>query len=78
MPLSSGKQNKHRKWSGGGPRPDQSAQKRQEATDRNDAWAALSVSKQIADLDRRLGKGQGARKQRARLAKATRNGGANA
>lgn len=31
-------------------------------------WAELSPSQQLAALDRRLGKGVGARKQRARIA----------
>lgn len=69
MGLGSGKQNKARKFTGGGPRPDQAAAKRVEAVDRNSAWAELSPQKQLAELDRRLGKGVGARKQRARLAR---------
>ena len=36
--------------------------------DRLEAWRELSPAKQIAALDRRLGKDIGARKQRARLA----------
>jgi hypothetical protein len=70
MALGSGKQNKTRRWTGGGPRPDLNAAKRSEAVERNEAWAGLSSQKQIAELDRRLGKGVGARKQRARLARA--------
>lgn len=72
MALSSGKQNSHRKHSGGGPRPDRAADRRTEAVERNAAWGELSTQKQLAELDRRLGKGVGARKQRARLAKAAR------
>lgn len=72
MALSSGKQNKARRHVGGGPRPDHAADKRAEAVERNAAWAELSPQKQLAELDRRLGKGQGARKQRARLARAAR------
>lgn len=72
MGLGSGKQNKHRRFSGGGPRPDKNVDKRDEATERNAAWAELSPAKQLAELDRRLGRGVGAVKQRARLARATR------
>lgn len=42
--------------------------KRTEAAERTARWEALSTKEKIADLDRRLGKGQGAVKQRARLA----------
>jgi hypothetical protein len=42
-------------------------QKREEAKTRNAAWDALSLERQMADLDRRLGKGQGAKRQRERL-----------
>jgi len=42
--------------------------KRDEATERQQVWAALSPKQQLADLDRRLGEGVGAVKQRARLA----------
>jgi len=70
MGLGSGKQNKARKFTGGGPRPDLVATKRAEATERNASWSELSTQKQLAELDRRLGKGVGARKQRARLARA--------
>lgn len=38
------------------------------ATERNDAFAALSPIEQLAALDVRLGKGKGAVKQRAKLA----------
>lgn len=72
MALGSGKQNKARRYVGGGPRPDLTKQKQAEASERNDAWAELSPAKQLAELDRRLGKGVGARRQRARLARAAR------
>jgi hypothetical protein len=72
MGLGSGKTNKARRHSGGGPRPDQLATKRSEAVERNAGWSELSPQKQLAELDRRLGKGVGARKQRARLARAAR------
>lgn len=42
--------------------------KRSEALKRQAAWAALTPQEQLADLDLRLGKGQGARKQRAQIA----------
>lgn len=42
--------------------------KREEAEARNSAWRALSPKEQLASLDRRLGKGVGAVKQRARIA----------
>jgi len=42
-------------------------QKRIEGQVRNEAWRALSTSEKLADLDRRLGKGQGARRQRKLL-----------
>ena len=41
--------------------------KQTEATVRNEAWAKLTYEQQLADLDRRLGKGIGAKKQRARI-----------
>ena len=41
--------------------------KQQEAIERNEYWAQLTPEQQIADLDRRLGKGIGAKKQRARI-----------
>jgi hypothetical protein len=44
--------------------------KREEGAVRTANWASLSTKEKIADLDRRLGVGQGAVKQRARLAAA--------
>ena len=41
--------------------------KQQEAIVRNEAWAKLTPEQQLADLDRRLGKDVGAKKQRARI-----------
>jgi|TARA_R100000030_G_scaffold8274_1_gene5671 hypothetical protein len=38
-----------------------------EATIRNEAWAKLTYEQQLEDLDRRLGKGIGAKKQRTRI-----------
>ena len=41
--------------------------KETEAIVRNEAWAKLTYEQQLADLDRRLGKGIDAKKQRARI-----------
>jgi hypothetical protein len=41
--------------------------KQKEAIERNEVWAQLTPEQQLADLDRRLGKGIGAKKQRARI-----------
>jgi hypothetical protein len=41
--------------------------KQREAIERNEIWAKLTYEQQLADLDRRLGKGIGAKKQRARI-----------
>ena len=41
--------------------------KETEATVRNEAWARLTPEQQLASLDERLGKGIGAKKQRARI-----------
>ena len=49
------------------PRSADKQRKREEAEERNARWAALSYKDQLASLDRRLGKGQGARKQRKRI-----------
>jgi len=43
-------------------------QKRERAQKVQEHWASLTTAQKIADLDRRLGKGKGAKKQRARLA----------
>jgi hypothetical protein len=42
-------------------------QKIEEGNARTEAWRALSPARQLAELDRRLGPGVGARRQRARL-----------
>lgn len=67
FPGVGGKKN-GRKFTGGGPRPDNTAYKQQEAKGRDAAWAALTPLEQIASLDRRLGKGLGAVKQRSKVA----------
>ena len=41
--------------------------KQQEAIERNKRWAQLTPEQQLASLDERLGKGIGAKKQRARI-----------
>ena len=41
--------------------------KETEAIVRNEAWAKLTPEQQLASLDERLGKGVGAKKQRARI-----------
>ena len=41
--------------------------KETEAIVRNEAWAKLTPEQQLASLDERLGKGIGAKKQRARI-----------
>lgn len=61
------KNNSGRRFSGSGPRPDNNEYKRSSAEERNSAWAKLSPAQQLEALDRRLGKGKGAAKQRARL-----------
>lgn len=40
-----------------------------EGEERNAAWRLRSSAEQLADLDRRLGRGVGAKRQRAKLAK---------
>lgn len=61
------KDNSKRRFSGGGPRPDNNELKRSEAKERQEVWSKLSPKEQLAALDARLGKGIGATKQRARL-----------
>ena len=41
--------------------------KQTEAAVRNESWAKLTPEQQLADLDERLGKDIGAKKQRARI-----------
>ena len=41
--------------------------KQREAIERNEYWAQLTPEQQLTDLDKRLGKGIGAKKQRARI-----------
>jgi len=41
--------------------------KQQEAIERNEYWAQLTPEQQLESLDSRLGKGVGAKKQRAKI-----------
>lgn len=41
--------------------------KRVEGQERNEEWAKLSKAEKLASLDRRLGKGVGAKRQREKL-----------
>lgn len=50
-----------------GPRPDLAKLKREEAIQRNDDYAKLSVKKKLELLDDKFGKGKGAVHQRERL-----------
>lgn len=42
--------------------------KHKQAVERNEKWAALSFEKQLEHLDKIFGKGEGAAKQRAKIA----------
>jgi hypothetical protein len=60
--------NNDRKFPDGvGPRPDRSAFKREMAAERQAAYDNLSIEDKLAKLDRDLGPGQGANRQRAKL-----------
>jgi hypothetical protein len=50
-----------------GVRPDNKKHKRAEAAERQAAYDALSTAQKLALLDRKLGAGVGAKKQRAKL-----------
>lgn len=67
MMRANSKDNSKRRFSGGGPRPDNNELKRTEAVERQEAWSKLAPAQQLEILDRRLGKGVGAAKQRARI-----------
>jgi hypothetical protein len=51
------------------PRPDHASRERRiiEGTERNAHWANLTPAQKINELDRRLGKGVGAKRQREKL-----------
>jgi hypothetical protein len=67
------KTNKARKFHGGGRRPDNTKFKQEEAIERQAAYDALTTAQKVARLDQKLGIGIGAKKQRAKLAKASGN-----
>jgi hypothetical protein len=67
MGLKGQKNNSDRKFHGGGRRPDHKEVLQREAKERDDFWRKLSPEQQLADLDKRLGEGKGAVKQRLRL-----------
>ena len=50
-----------------GPRPDKAVARRELEAERLEWWRSLTPAKQLSELDRRLGKGVGAQRQRARL-----------
>jgi hypothetical protein len=58
------KDNSKRRFSGGGPRPDNNELKRKEAAERTEAWRKLSPEEQLTILSRRPGDST---KQRARI-----------
>ena len=58
-----------RRFKGAGPRPDHTEVKKKEAIERQSYYDTLTPVQKIEALDRKLGKGVGAVKQRARLAK---------
>jgi len=69
-PLMKSKRNNHRLYGGvKGRRPDLKNLRREEAVERTEGWQSLSIQDQLAALNRRLGVGVGAKKQRARLLK---------
>lgn len=53
---------------------DRVARRRMEAEERQTWWAKLTPEKQLRDLDKRLGRGKGAEKQRKRIAEAMASG----
>ena len=55
------------KFGGPGPRQDRRAQRREEAEHRNIVWRGIALDLRVQMLDVRLGKGVGARRERARL-----------
>ena len=68
--MKGNKDNSSRKFSGGGRRPDYLGLNRKEAKERNEKRAKLTAKEQLAVLDIRCGKEQGASRERARLLKA--------
>lgn len=64
-----GKTLNSRRYTGGGPRPDLTKTKREEAKERKAFWDLLGPKKQIQALNDRLGVNVGAKRQRARIEK---------
>lgn len=50
-----------------GPRPDLKSLRKGDEAKRNEEWASLSLQDQLKELDRKHGKGEGARHQRSRI-----------
>ena len=67
MAIGKGGRNGVRRYEGGGPRPDNAAHKREEATARKAEREERGDKAQLDKLDKMFGKGKGARKERARL-----------
>jgi hypothetical protein len=65
------KSKKYPVGTGGGRHPERAERKRTEATERAAYFASLSPERRLANLDYKLGKGVGAKRQRARLARAS-------
>ena len=61
------KDNSKRRFTGGGPRPDNRKHKQEEAKERAEAWQKLSLVQQLKRLDEIFGEGKGAKKQRAKI-----------
>lgn len=68
MAIGKGGRNGVRRYTGGGPRPDNTAHKREEAVTRKAERDERGDKGQLDKLDKLFGKGKGARKERARLA----------
>lgn len=54
---------------GNNPRPDLKEMRKTEATQRQEAYDKKSATEILAELDQKFGKGKGAKKVRAKLAK---------
>jgi hypothetical protein len=68
--FGSGKKTNNRKFPGvKGKRPDLAKFRKDDAKERQEAYSALSVEEKVARLDRKLGVGLGAKKQREKLAR---------
>ena len=67
MAIGKGGRNGVRKYAGSGPRPDKTAQKREEAELRVVVRDERGDKGQLDRLDKMFGKGKGAQKERAKL-----------